>query len=138
MAEPRRARTPRATSGVSSGRMDAEAKSRLVDAFDVTFGQLRSRLGALVGAEAASMLLRSACREAWHRYPWLQSIDVDATGRHMDRLRVQVERIAYLELRASLAACIDTIMILVADVTGDVLVRKVSPCAQQFRQYIEE
>jgi len=138
MAEPRRARTTRATPRAPSGSMDAEAKSKLVDAFDVALVQLRSLLGTLIGAEAAAMLLRSACREAGHHYPWLQSIDVDATGRHVDRLRLQGDRIDYQELRASLAACIDTIMILVADVTGDVLVRKASPCAQQFRQHIEE
>jgi hypothetical protein len=116
----------------------ADAKARLVDAFDVTLGQLQSCLGALIGADATSVLFRSACREAWQHYPWLQSIDVDAAASHVDRLRSHLDGITYVELRESLAACIETILALVADVTGDVLVRKMYPYAQQFRQHVEE
>jgi hypothetical protein len=115
-------------------RLAEEANRELVDGFRQVIELLWGGVVALIGENSAMAMFQSALQDAKRQHPLLSGIDIDRTGVRVDRLRVHVLRVPQPTLRDGLLAFIDALEGLMVDLAGNVVMHKVEPLIQQFKQ----
>lgn len=88
----------------------------------------------MIGADATNAVLWSALLATRRDYPVLNNLEVSDVGSHVAPLPMHLSHVDDTELQHSLMAYIDGIVALVADITGEVLVVKITPLVHQFQQ----
>ena len=115
-----------------------EVKQEIVDIFRELLERLWARLASLVGETATMAIFRSALWETTGPYAFLKGTKVSENGLRLDCLQENLAALDRATIRAGLLAFIDSIVALITDLTGDILVRKVQPLVEQFNQQLEE
>ena len=113
-------------------------KQEAVECFGVLLARLGGLLGSMIGADATAAVLWNALLAVRREHPVLHDLQVSEAGGHVEQLRANLGMIDPIELQNSLAAYLDGVVALVADITGEVLVRKLAPLVQQFQQRLED
>ncbi len=112
-------------------------QQNLLEHFGVLLARLGGLLASMIGADAADAVLRSALLTTRRAHPLLRDLEVSEVGGQVEQLQTQLGHIDDDELQNSLSAYIDDIVALVADITGEVLVVKITPLVHQFQQRLE-
>lgn len=117
--------------------MAGEVKQEIVDIFRELLERLWERLASLIGENSTAAIFRSALLEASRNYPFLQGINVGSAGIRMERLREDLAAQERAVLRAGLLTFTDSVVALLTDLTGNILVRKVAPLVQHFHEELK-
>lgn len=117
---------------------DMDVKREIIDVFRELLERLWARLVHLIGESNTAAIFHSALNEAGSTAPFLQKITVNEQGLRMDGLVAEADDLTRTELRVALLTFTDSIVALLTDLTGDILVTKVAPLMQQFRREIGE
>ena len=117
---------------------DEAVKEEVVIIFRELLERLWNHLAGLIGETAVVAIFRSAEREVIHRYPFLGEMDVDEGGIRLDRLEALVRDMDRSAVRDGFLMFLNSVITLLTDLTGDILVRKVDLLIGQFRERLEE
>ncbi len=120
------------------GDRDDGSKREVIEHFIVMFARLGGLLASMIGADATAAVLWSALLAARRDYPVLCDLEVSEVGGHVELLRANLSNLDNVELQNSLMAYTHGIVALIADITGEVLVVKLTPLVQQFQQRLED
>jgi hypothetical protein len=118
--------------------IEGEVKREIVNVFRELLERLWERLASLIGETATAAIFQSARREVARDYPFLNRVDIDESGVRLNHLQQDLSALERTTLRGGLLALSDGVVALLTDLTGDILVRKVQPLVQQFKQQLEE
>lgn len=118
--------------------VDIDVKREIIDVFQELLERLWVRLVYLIGESNTAAIFHSALQEAGRTAPFLHKIGVEEQGIRMNELIEEASRLARSELRLALLAFTDSVVALLTDLTGDILVTKVAPLVQQLRSEIDE
>ena len=111
------------------------ASCRDQDIFRESLERLWSLLSSLIGNAATIAIFRSALFWATRDHPLLRGIEITRTGVRMDRLAGDS---ATTETREGLLALVYSIVSLVEDLTGDILLSKLRPLVRQLEGRLED
>jgi|GEM_PF-2597863 len=114
------------------------SKQETLAIFRELLERLWERIVGLIGETASVAIFRSALQEANHDHSLLQQIDIDHRGIHLERLQQTLDVLDRHALRAGLMAFTDNVMTLLIDLTGGILLRKVEPLLEQFKQKLDK
>lgn len=118
--------------------MTQAGKREAVEIFAELLERLWERLNSLIGETATAAIFRSAVVEASRDRVWLEDVTIADGGISLDQLDDSLETIDRAALRAGLLALTDNVMTLLIDLTGEILLRKVEPLVEQFKQKLDE
>ena len=116
----------------------ALSQQDVVEGFGRLLTQLGDGLASMIGADATTAVLWSALLAARRDYPVLHDLQVSDSGGQLEPLRATLGHVDAIELQHSLAAYLDSVVALVADIIGEVLVLKIAPLVQEFQQRLED
>lgn len=119
--------------GVGGG-SDLQHKQELLQLSQELLGQLWSRLVNWLSESATVMVFRSVLTEVRQQYAALEVIQVEVTGVALKPLDNQIEALDGASLRLGLLKLMEALMTLLADLTGEVLVKRVEPVVEPYRQ----
>jgi hypothetical protein len=117
--------------GVGSG---LQHKQELLQLSQELLGQLWSRLVNWLSESATVMVFRSALTEVRQQYAALEVIQVGVSGVALKPLENQIETLDETGLRLGLLKLMESLMALLADLTGEVLIKRVEPVVEPYRQ----
>lgn len=115
-----------------------ESKQETLEIFSELLERLWERIAGLIGETAAVAVFRSALLEASRDNPLLQEIDIDNRGILLGRLKKNLDAWERNAVRSGLLAFTDSAIALLIDLTGEILLRKVEPLVEQFKQKLDE
>jgi len=129
-----------AASALRQARADIvqESKQETLEIFRELLERLWERIVGLIGETASVAIFRSALLEASRDHALLQQIDIDPHGIRLDRLQQTLDALERSSIRAGLLAFTDNVMTLLIDLTGGILLRKVEPLLEQFKQKLDK
>lgn len=113
---------------------DLQHKRELLQISQELLGQLWSRLVNWLSESATVVLFRSALAEVRQQYAVLEVIEVARTGVGLRSLDNQIETLDDIGLRLGLLKLMEALMTLLADLTGEVLLDRVEPVVEPYRQ----
>lgn len=118
--------------------VESKIKREIVSIFRILLEQLWNRLQHTIGKTATAAIFRSALRETGETYPFLEMVDVSAEGVVLDEAADEFLRVDRKRLKAGLLALLDNTMALIVDLTGSILIRKVEPIVEEFKQQVKD
>ena len=118
--------------------MEEQVRQEIVNIFNEQLEGLWERLYPVIGETATAAVFHSAKREVTRDHPFMSGVEVDETGIHLARLRQDLTVLDQATIRAGILALMDNVIAILTALTGDILVRKVQPLVEQFRQNLEE
>lgn len=110
----------------------------VLEIFGELLTRLWERLVSLIGETATVAVFRSALLETSRNHPLLKEIEIDNNGLHLERLKKNLESPEHFEVRAGLLGLTDNVMALLIDLTGGILLSKVEPLIQQYKQKLDK
>lgn len=119
-------------------RIEDEVKREILDIFRELLDRLWGRLIALLGPAATAAIFRSVALEVGRAHPFVREIEADEAGLHLDGLAATLRGQERQAVRTGLLAYVDGIVGLLADLTGDVLLKKVGPIVDEFRKTLKD
>lgn len=108
-------------------------EQEIFDLFKKLTERLWKRLMPMLGETATTAIFNSAYKEISMNYPFLDGIIVDEKGINMDVLINYKEIPNRSDFSSSLIDFIDNLFGLITDLTGDLLVSKVSSLLEEFK-----
>lgn len=118
--------------------MAQAGKQELLEIFGELLARLWERINSLIGETATIAVFRSALLEASRDHALLQEIEIDSSGISLERLKTTLDALDRSAVRAGLLAFTDNVMALLIDLTGEILLGKVEPLVQQFKQKLDK
>ncbi len=106
--------------------------------FDELMHCLWERLASLIGETATLAIFRSALLEATTQHPLLARVVLSEQGLNLDALATQTPPPDLSHLRQGLMQLTDNVLALLIDLTGEILLGKVNPLVQQYKQKLED
>lgn len=113
-------------------------KQEILEIFSELLDRLWERINSLIGETACIAVFRSALLEASRDYALLQDIEITSSGICLDGLNKTLDGLDRSTVRAGLLALTDNVMALLIDLTGEILLGKVEPLVQQFKQKLDK
>lgn len=117
--------------------MALSGKQETLEIFGELLERLWERVIGLIGETATIAVFRSALNEASRDHPLLKEINIDSSGISLDRLKNTLEALDRTALRTAMLAFTENVMALLIDLTGEILLRKVEPIVEQFKQKLD-
>ncbi|MBW4576671.1 MAG: hypothetical protein KME08_15455 [Aphanothece sp. CMT-3BRIN-NPC111] len=118
--------------------MALAAKEQTLEIFGELLERLWERLIGLIGETATVAVFRSALLETSRDHFILQEIDIENSGIDLERLKKTLNALESSAIRSGLLAFTENVMTLLIDLTGGILLRKVEPLMQQFKEKLEQ
>lgn len=113
-------------------------KQETLEIFGELLGRLWERVSTLIGETATVAVFRSALLEASHSYAFLHHIQIEHHGLCLEQLKEPSDTFDRTTLRSGLLEFTDCVMALLIDLTGEILLRKVEPLVQQYKQKLDK
>ena len=124
------------------GQMRAEmaqaGKQEILEIFSELLDRLWERINSLIGETACVAVFRSALLETSRDHALLQDIEIHSSGISLDGLNTTLDGLDRSAVRTGLLAFTDNVMALLIDLTGEILLGKVEPLVQQFKQKLDK
>lgn len=121
-----------------STQMAETVKQEVLEIFSELLTRLWERLVGLIGETATVAVFRSALLETSRDYPLVKGIRIENTGVYLEDLKKDLESPEHTEVRPGLLSLTDNVMALLIDLTGGILLSKVEPIVEQYKQKLNQ
>jgi GTPase len=118
--------------------METDPKLHTLNIFTELLQRLWQRLSLLIGQTAVAAICSSAQREIAHDHPMIKHLEVTGSGIEVENLRRELHAYDQNAIKAAFLAYIDSIIDLLGDLTGGILVGKIEDMLNELNQTAED
>ncbi len=109
--------------------------TEVVDIFQALNKNIQTKLTSLIGQDATNVIIRTAEKETAREYPFIQKL---ISNSQANEVQEKLKDIYYSDFRQGLMIFLDTLLEVLIDLTGSVLVNKVELVINDLKSQLME